>query len=74
MISPVVTVKDGMEMKKLTKTKIGVGYVVKVKVGELDNITREGIISRMRKEVVGCIQSVLGKNNLLVQFEDCQKK
>ena len=49
MISPVVTIKEGMEMNKKTKTKIGVGYLVKSKVGELEKITREGISRRMRK-------------------------
>ena len=29
-------------MKRQTKTEIGVGSVVKAKVGELENITREG--------------------------------
>ena len=28
----------------------------------------------MRKEVVVCVESVLGKNNLLVLFEDGKKK
>ena len=48
-------------MKKHTKTKIGVGSVIKAKVRELENITREGRQRRMRKEVVVCVQSVLGK-------------
>ena len=61
-------------MKKKTNTKIGVGSVVKANVGELDNITREGRIRRMRKEVVGCFQTVVGKKRLLVLFEDGQKK
>ena len=61
-------------MKKQNKTKIGVGSVVKAKVGELDNITREGRIRRMRKEVVVCVQSMLFKKNFLVQFEDGHKK
>ena len=74
MSSPVVTVKEGMGMKKQTKTKIGVGFVVKAKVGELENITREGINGRTRKEVVGYVQSMVGKKNFLVQFEDGQKK
>ena len=74
MSSPVVTVKEQLEMKKRTKTKIGVGYVVKSKVGELENITKEGIIRRTRKEVVGCVQSGVGKKNPLVQFEDGHKK
>ena len=47
-------------------TKIGVGSVVKAKVGELEKITREGRSRRMRKEVVGCDQSLLGNKNLLV--------
>ena len=49
MISPVVTVKEGMDMKKQTRTKVGEGSVVKANVGELDNITREGRISRKRR-------------------------
>ena len=61
-------------MKKRTKTKIGVGYVVKDKVGELEKITREGRSRRMSKEVMGCVQSVVGKKKFLVQLEDGQKK
>ena len=61
-------------MKNQNRKKIGVGSVVKAKVGELVNTTREGIIRRMRKEVVGCVQIVVGKNYFLVQFEDGQKK
>ena len=61
-------------MKKQTKTKIGVGSVVKAGVGELENITREGIIRRKRKKLVVCVQIGVGKNNLLIQFEDGQKK
>ena len=61
-------------MTKRTKTKIMVGSVVKAKVGELEKITRKGRIRRMRKEVVGCVQSVVGKNKFLVLFEDGQKK
>ena len=61
-------------MTKHTKTKIGVGSVVKAKVGELENTTREGRIRRMKKEVVGCVQRGIGKNKLLVLFKDSQKK
>ena len=68
MISPVVNVKEVVEMTKKTKTKIGVGSVVKAKVGELEKITREVRSMRMRKEVVGCVQSVVGKNNSLFLF------
>ena len=61
-------------MKKQTNIKIRVGSVVKSKVGELDNITREEKIRRMKKEVVGCVKSVVGKKTLLFQFEDSHKK
>ena len=74
MISPVVTKKEGMKMTKQTKTKIVVWSVVKAKVGELEKITRKGRSRRMRKEVVGCVQSVVDKNKFLVPFEDGQKK
>ena len=40
----------------------------------MENITREGRIRRMQKEVVVCVHSVAGKKKLLVQFEDGEKK
>ena len=40
----------------------------------MENITREGIIRRMRKEVVICVHSVVGKKKSLFQFEDGKKK
>ena len=51
-------------MKKQNKTKIEAGFVVKSKVGDLENITREGRSKRMRKGVVGCVQDVAGKKLL----------
>ena len=62
MSSPVVKITKRVKKKKRIKTKIGVGSVVKAKVGELEKITREGRIRRMRKDVVGCVQDVVGKN------------
>ena len=50
------------------------GGFVKAKVGGLDKITREVRIRRMNKDMVGCVHSVVGKNKLLIQFEDGQKK
>ena len=50
------------------------GFVVKANVGELEKITREGRSMRIRKEVVVCVHSVVGKKKLLVEFEDGQKK
>ena len=54
--------------------KIGVGSVVKAKVGNLEEITKEERIRSMSKEVVGCIQSVVGKKKFLVQLEYGKKK
>ena len=61
-------------MKNQTKTKIGVGYVVKAKVGELENTTREVRSRRVMKEVVGCVQAVLVLKKFPVHFENSQKK
>ena len=61
-------------MTKHTKTKIGVGSVVKAKVGELEHITRKGRSRRMRGDVVGCFQRVVGKNMFLVLFKYEYKK
>ena len=52
MRSPVLIIAEGVNMKNQNKTKIGVGSVVKAKVGELEKITREERIMRMSKEVV----------------------
>ena len=70
MSSPVLKIKEGVKVKKQNKMKIGVGSVVKAKVGELETIKREGIINKIRKEVVRCVHSVMRKNNFLVQSED----
>ena len=61
-------------MTRQTKKKILVGSVVKAKVGELEKIKNNGRTRRMRKEVVGCVKSVVGKNKFLVLFEYGQKK
>ena len=42
-------------MKNQTKTKMGLGYVVKAKVADLEYITGEGISRRTRKGVVLCV-------------------
>ena len=68
MILTILTIAEGMSVKNQNKMKIEVGYFVKEKVGELEDITREGRTRKMRKEVVGCFHAVVGKNNFLVQF------
>ena len=55
--------------KKLIKMKINVGTLVREKVGDMDDKIIEGIIRRMRKEVVVYFRAVVGKKNFLVQFE-----
>ena len=61
-------------MENKNKMKIGVGSVVKSKVGELEKITREERRRRTRKEVVGYVQSVVGNKMFLFQFIDGHKK
>ena len=69
MRSPVVTITEGMKEKDRIKTKIGVGSLVKAKVRKMEENTREGRSRRTRKEVVGCVEAVVGKKKFLVQFE-----
>ena len=63
-----------MKIKKQIKTKIGVGSIVKSKVGELEKVISGGGVRKTRKDVVVCVQAVAGKKNFLIQFEDGQKK
>ena len=74
MSSPVIKITEGTKEKNQNKTKIGVGSVLKVEVGELEEITSEGRSRRIRKEVVGCVQDVLGEKIFLVQFRYGNKK
>ena len=57
-----------MKEKNQNKTKMGVGSVVKAKVGEIEENTREERIRRISKEVVGCVHAIVVKNILLSQF------
>ena len=61
-------------MKNQTKTKVGVGSVVNANVGDLEKITRGGRSRRTRKEVMGCVHSVVGNKNFLFQIKYGQKK
>ena len=60
--------------KKRIKTQIWVGCVVKAKVGDMEDNTREGISWSKRRDRLGCVQAVVGKNKFLVKFEYGQKK
>ena len=63
-----------MKEKKRSKKKIGVGSLVKAKVRNMEENTREGGIRSMRKDVVGFVQSLVGKNEFLFKFEYGQKR
>ena len=52
--------------KKRTKTEIGVGSIVKAKVGEIEYNTREVRNMGTSKEVMVCVHAVVGNNKLLV--------
>ena len=69
MRSYVVTITKGTKEKNQIKTKIRVGSVVKANFGELDENKRKGINRRIIKEVVGCVQDLVGKKIFLVKFE-----
>ena len=47
---------------------------MKARVGEMEEKTREVRIRRTSKDVVGYVKYVVGKKNLVVMFEDLQKK
>ena len=40
----------------------------------MEENTREGRIRRMRKELIGCVQDVVGRKQLSVQLKKNQKK
>ena len=48
--------------------------LIKEKVGNIEEKTREGISRSTRKDVVGCVQCVVSKKRFLVQFEYGKKK
>ena len=52
----------------MIKSKIREGSVVKSNDGDLEENTRDRKSSRMKKDVVGCFQDVVGKKKILFQF------
>ena len=69
MSSPVIKIAEGMKMKNQNKTRVGVGSIVKSKVGELEKITRKGRSRRTSKEVVVCVQDVAEKEKFISQLK-----
>ena len=47
---------------------------MKVKVRDMWDNTRDGITRRMRKEVLGCLQAMVGNKKFVVRFEYGQKR
>ena len=51
-----------------------VGTVVKAKVGEMEEDIREEFLRRLKKEMTGVVQEVVGKMRYLVRFQDGLEK
>ena len=51
-----------------------VGAVVKAKVGDMDDEIREGFPRRLRKDMTGVVQEVVGKRIYLVRLHDGLEK
>ena len=51
-----------------------VGTVVKANVGDLEEEIREGFLRRLREEMTGAAQEMIGKIGYSVRFQDGGKK
>ena len=51
-----------------------VGTVVKAKVGEMEEEIKEGFSRRLRKEMTGVVQEVVGNRRHSVRFQDGLEK
>ena len=69
ILNVVTTMKDKREAKRIN-TNIRMGSDVIAKVRDMEEKNREGSIRRTRKEVVGCVQDVVGKKKFLFKFVD----
>ena len=47
-----------------------VGTVLKANIGFLEENIREGFLMRLRKDMTGVVQEVVGKRIYLVKFQD----
>ena len=53
---------------------MGVGTVIKAKIGELEEEVRVGSSRRMRKELTGVVQGVSGRRSFLVRYQNgCER-
>ena len=65
----VVAIINKKKGEKRIKTNIWLVSFVKTEAGFMEENIREGRSRRIRKEVVGCVQTVVGNNKFLVQFQ-----
>ena len=56
--------------KRVMGNNIMVGEFVKSKVGKLEEEIREVFLRRLRKEMTGVVQEVVGKRMYSVSFQD----
>ena len=61
-----------MKEGKLNKTNIWVGSIITEKVRDMEEDTIEVGTRSIMEGVMGCVQAVVGKKKLMVQFEDGQ--
>ena len=69
MILTVITTMKDTKENNWTKTKIGIGSAVKMKVGEMGEYKREEIGRRTREKVVEYVHTVVGKKILIFKFK-----
>ena len=51
-----------------------VGTVVKSKLGDMEEEIREGFLRRLRKEITGVVQGIVGERGFLVRLQDRLRK
>ena len=51
-----------------------VGTAVKTKVGKVEEEIREGFSTRLRKEMTGVVQEVIGERSYFVRLQDCWRR
>ena len=69
----IVSYQDSLPTQRKLRgrgNKIVVGKVVRSNLVELEEEVREGSLIRTSKELNSVVQGVLGKNKLLVSFQD----
>ena len=74
MRPPVGALINKSKEAKQGNTNIASGSVVTANIEKIEDKIKERQRKRMRKEVAGCIQDGVGKNNFLIQLKDGHQK